>query len=82
MKKKLALIALCVSALFAFSACSVQIKTEMSANWHKNQSYDSAYYELLEYGLSFVPSEESQHGISFEVANAFLYPTSIISIRS
>ena len=70
MKKKLALIALCVSALFAFSACSVQIKTEMSANWHKNQSYDSAYYELLEYGLSFVPAEDSDSGIAIEVDGA------------
>lgn len=70
MKKKLALIALCVSALFAFSACSVQIKTEMSANWHKNQSYDSAYYELLEYGISFTPTEDSDSGITIELDEA------------
>ena len=70
MKKKLALIALCVSALFAFSACSVQIKTEMTANWHKNQSYDSAYYELLEYGISFTPTEDSDSGITIELDEA------------
>ena len=70
MKKKLALIALCISALFAFSACSVQIKTEMSANWHKNQSYDSAYYELLEYGISFTPTEDSDSGITIELDEA------------
>lgn len=54
MKKFFAASALAFACVFLFAACSAQVETAISANWHLTYNdYESDFYEKLEYEVGF-----------------------------
>lgn len=69
MKKKFAAAALCVAGLLTLSACTIQVKSNLSANWLSDPKdvYSSDFYEKLVYDVSFAPSETQTSGITVSI---------------
>lgn len=86
MKKKFLRAAVCLAGAAvlagALSGCSVRVPTSFASNWLSNPSQvnDPAFYERLEYALSFTNDDTGSICVEVDAANSsFVIETEIVS---